>query len=80
MRTQLILLLALLMLVVAASALRKKSNRLMLKEQDPTEWVREDGSRCVRTYKRYEPDNPNGYSTGGYCIDRYGKRTPWAIA
>ena len=80
MRTKLILLLALLMLVVASFALRKKSNRLMLKEEDPKEWVNEDGSRCVRTWSRAEPDNPNGGSSGGYCIDKNGKRTPWTIA
>ena len=73
MRTQLILLLALLMLVVAASALRKKSNRLMLKY-----WVH-DGSRCIQTRRKDDPANPNGYSTGGYCLDRYGKRSDWDI-
>lgn len=79
MRTKLIFLLTLLMLVVASSALRKKSNSLMLTE-DSNEWVNEDGSRCVRTWSRAEPDNPNGGSSGGYCIDKNGKRTPWAIA
>ena len=63
MRTKLILLLALLMLVIASSALRKKSNSFMITE-DANERVNSDGSRRVRTWKRAEPDNPNGYSAG----------------